>query len=120
MELKRGISEIRKLDKKREELYMHLHGIYERVSPAGGFNESPFMGVSENLYRIAEKQAAIWNQIRSIIILPESLKTLWNLAIEKGLDVKTYGKEITLNFGYKELISLIPASEYKKLGIVNG
>ena len=117
MELNKGLSEIRKLDKKRRELSEHLNGIYQRVSPAGGYNESPFMGVSDKLYQVAEKQANIWNQIRSTIICQESFKTLWNLALERGFDVKSNGEEITLGFGYAELMSLIPESEYKRLGV---
>ena len=118
MELKKGVSEIRKLDKKRKELSEHLDGIYQRVSPAGGYNESPFMGVAEKLCRVAEKQAIVWNQIRSTIIIQESMKTLWNLAIIAGLDVSPYGEEEILKFGYDELIALIPVSERKRLGVV--
>ena len=103
-ELEAGIKKIEKLDAKRREYVTE----YEQIVSTSGVGQAPpVAGVALNkAMEISKKQAKIWNDIRSYIVVGN--KTLWQVAVsDKENIVKQIGKEEGLDFYGSDIREMI-------------
>jgi hypothetical protein len=96
-----GVAGIESLDAERKE-----HNIKaDQILSTSAMGQAPqcYFDTVEKALQVCQKQAAIWNDIRSFI-LPGTNKTLWQIASQsKKLAVVFFGQENILDFYGKDL-----------------